>query len=124
MIGIPLAYFIAFSKFKGKVILESLILLPIVLPQTVLGFYFLIFLGPNTAIGQFIDSVFGISLAFTFEGILLGSIIFCTPFMLTPIISGFNSIPKNLIESTKLLNKSKMNALWYVYIPYVKKKEF
>jgi len=121
VIGIPLAYFITFSKLKGKVIFESLMMLPIVLPPTVLGFYFLLFLGPDTAVGKYIDSVFGISLAFSFEGILLGSIIFCTPFMLSPIINGFRSIPKNLIESTKLLNKSKFNALWYVYIPYIKK---
>jgi molybdate transport system permease protein len=121
IIGIPIAYFIAFSKWRGKIILESLMMLPIVLPPTVLGFYFLIFLGPNSSAGQFIEATLGISLAFTFEGILLGSIIFCTPFMLTPIINGFRSIPKNLIESTKLLNKSKINALWYVYIPYVRK---
>ncbi len=121
VIGIPMAYFIAFSKRKGKVLLESLMMLPIVLPPTVLGFYFLIYLGPKSAVGSFIESTFGISLAFTFEGILLGSIIFCTPFMLTPIINGFRSIPKNLIESTKLLNKSRLNALWYVYIPFIKK---
>ena len=121
VIGIPIAYFIAFSKWKGKVFLESVIMLPIVLPPTVLGFYFLIFLGPNSAVGGFIQEVFGFSLAFTFQGILLGSIIFCTPFMLTPIINGFRSIPPNLIESTKLLNKSRINALWYVFIPLIRK---
>ena len=121
IIGIPIAYFIAFSKWKGKAILESVLMLPIVLPPTVLGFYFIFFLGPNTAIGQFFESVFGHKLAFSFSGILLGSVIYCLPFMLTPIINGFRSIPKNLIESTKLLNKSKINALWNVFIPYTKK---
>ena len=121
VIGIPMAYFLAFTKWKGKVFLESLMMLPIVLPPTVLGFYFLVYLGPNSAVGSFIESTFGISLAFTFEGILLGSIIFCTPFMLTPIINGFRAIPKNLIESTVLLNKSRINALWYVFIPFIKK---
>lgn len=121
VIGIPIAYFIAFSKWKGKVFLESIIMLPIVLPPTVLGFYFLIFLGPNSAVGGFIQETFGFSLAFTFQGILLGSIIFCTPFMLTPIINGFRSIPSNLIESTKLLNKSRLNALWYVFLPFIRK---
>lgn len=121
IIGIPIAYFLAFSRWKGKMFLESIILLPIVLPPTVLGFYFLIFLGPNSTIGQFIESTFGITLAFSFSGILFGSIIFCTPFMLTPIINGFRGIPKNLIESTKLLNKSRINALWYVYIPIIRK---
>lgn len=121
IIGIPIAYFLAFSKWKGKMFLESIILLPIVLPPTVLGFYFLIFLGPKSTIGHFIESTFGITLAFSFSGILLGSIIFCTPFMLTPIINGFRGIPKNLIESTRLLNKSRINALWYVYIPIIRK---
>lgn len=121
VVGIPLAYFLAFSKWRGKILLESLLMIPIILPPTVLGFYFLIFLGPNSSVGQFIESVFGVSLAFTFEGILVGSIIFCTPFMLTPIINGFKSIPKNLIESTRLLKKSRINALWYVFLPYIRK---
>ena len=121
VIGIPIAYFIAFSKWRGKAILESVIMLPIVLPPTVLGFYFIFFLGPNSGVGRFFQDVFGHSLAFSFQGILLGSIIYCLPFMLTPIINGFRGIPKNLIESTKLLNKSKINALWNVYIPFIKK---
>ena len=121
VIGIPVAYYLAFSKWRGKVFLESIILLPIVLPPTVLGFYFLIFLGPKSTVGHFIESTFGFTLAFSFPGILLGSIIFCTPFMLTPIINGFIGIPKNLIESTILLNKSRINALWYVYLPIIRK---
>lgn len=121
VIGIPIAYFIAFSKWRGKAILESVIMLPIVLPPTVLGFYFIFFLGPNSGVGRFFQDVFGHSLAFSFQGILLGSIIYCLPFMLTPIINGFRGIPKNLIESTKLLNKSKINSLWNVYIPFIKK---
>lgn len=121
VIGIPIAYFIAFSKWRGKAILESIIMLPIVLPPTVLGFYFIFFLGPNSGVGKFFDELFGHSLAFSFQGILLGSIIYCLPFMLTPIINGFRSIPKNIIESTKLLNKSRINALWYVFIPFIKR---
>ncbi len=121
VIGIPIAYFIAFSKWRGKAILESIMMLPIVLPPTVLGFYFIFFLGPNSGVGKFFDELFGHSLAFSFQGILLGSIIYCLPFMLTPIINGFRSIPKNIIESTKLLNKSRINALWYVFIPFIKR---
>ncbi len=121
VIGIPIAYFIAFSKWRGKAILESIMMLPIVLPPTVLGFYFIFFLGPKSGVGKFFEDTFGHSLAFSFQGILLGSVIYCLPFMLTPIINGFRSIPKNLIESTKLLNKSKVNALWNVFIPFIKK---
>lgn len=121
VIGIPMAYFMAFSRWKGKVLLESIIMLPIVLPPTVLGFYFIYFLGPNTAMGQIFHDIFGHTLAFSFSGILLGSLIYCTPFMLTPMINGFRNIPKNTIESTVLLKKSRLSALWYVYIPYIKK---
>ncbi|WP_027418679.1 molybdate ABC transporter permease subunit [Crocinitomix catalasitica] len=120
-IAIPLAYFLAFTKLKIKVLLESLVMLPIVLPPTVLGFYFLIYLGPNSVIGAFFEKTFGLSFAFTFEGILLGAVIFCLPFMVTPIMTGFRSIPKNTIEATKILNKTKWNALIYVFLPTIKK---
>ena len=121
LIAIPISYYLAFSKWKGKIILESILMLPIILPPTVLGFYYLNFLGPETAIGKFFHDAFGISFAFSFEGILIGSMIFCTPFMMSPIINGFRTIPKNLIESTYLLNKSRLSALTHVYLPFIKK---
>ncbi|MGB1102903.1 MAG: molybdate ABC transporter permease subunit [Crocinitomicaceae bacterium] len=121
IIGVPLGYFMAFSRWRGRVLLESVLMLPIVLPPTVLGFYFLQFLGPSSSFGEVFESIFGFSLAFTFPGILLGSLIFCTPFMLTPIINGFRGIPKNMIESTYLLKKSRWSALWYVYLPFIRK---
>ncbi|UKN00584.1 molybdate ABC transporter permease subunit [Paracrocinitomix mangrovi] len=121
IIGIPLAYFISMKKWKGKVLVESILMLPIVLPPTVLGFYFLTFLGKNSAFGGFLYRNFNIELAFTFNGILLGSVIFCLPFMLNPIIAGFRGIPANTIESVKMLRKSAWKALFKVYIPYVKR---
>lgn len=121
IIGIPLAYMIAMKKWKGKVIVESLLLLPIVLPPTVLGFYFLTFFGKNSAVGSFLYENLNIELAFTFQGILLGSIIFCIPFMLSPMIAGFREIPKNIIESTLILKKSRWSALTKVFLPYIKK---
>lgn len=121
VIAIPISYFLAFSKWKGKIFLESILMMPIILPPTVLGFYYLNFLGPNTAIGSFFEDNLGISFAFSFEGILFGSIIFCTPFMMSPMTNGFRNIPKNLIESTLLLKKSRINALWYVLLPNIKR---
>ena len=120
-ISLPFSYFLAFTKWKGKIFLESTLMMPIILPPTVLGFYYLNFLGPESTIGHFFNDYFGLSFAFSFEGILLGSIIFCTPFMLSLMINGFRSIPKNLIESTYLLNKSRWSALRYVYLPFIKK---
>lgn len=120
IISIPVSYFLAFSKIKGKIFIESIIMMPIILPPTVLGFYYLNFLGASSAIGHFFESNFGISLTFSFEGILLGSLIYCTPFMMSPLINGFRNIPKNLIESTYLLKKSRFNALIHVFIPNIK----
>jgi molybdate transport system permease protein len=96
-------------------------MMPIILPPTVLGFYYLNFLGPKTAIGSFFEENLGVSFAFSFEGILFGSIIFCTPFMMSPMTNGFRNIPKNLIESTHLLKKSRINALWHVLLPNIKR---
>jgi molybdate transport system permease protein len=120
VIAIPISHFLAFSKWKGKVILESILLLPIILPPTVLGFYYLSFLGPDTGIGSFFEKYLNFSFAFSFEGILFGSIIYCLPFMVSPITSGLREIPKNMVESVQVLGKSKMNALWKVYLPTIK----
>ena len=120
VLAIPLAYFLAFTRHKSMVIFESLVMLPIVLPPTVLGFYFLFYLGPNSMVGHFFEEYFGVTFAFSFTGILLGAIIYCTPFMVTPIMNGFRSIPNSLIDATKMLGKSTFNALIYVYLPFIK----
>jgi len=79
------------------------------------------YLGPESAIGSFFEDNFGLSFAFSFEGILIGSIIYCTPFMMNPLINGFRSLPQNIVESTYLLKKSKLNALWNVLLPNIKR---
>jgi molybdate transport system permease protein len=117
LIGIPIGYFLAFSKWRGKVLLESILSLPIILPPTVLGYYFITVMGPNSSIGRFFEDTLGLQLIFSFEGILLGSMIYCLPFMINPITNGFRSLPKSMIESTQLLGKSKLNALWHVLLP-------
>lgn len=119
-VAIPISHFLAFSKWKGKIILESLLMLPIILPPTVLGFYYLSFLGPESSIGSFFEKYFDLSFAFSFEGILLGSVIYCLPFMISPITSGLREIPRNMKESVQLLGKKKFNALWKVYLPTIK----
>ncbi|MFT5860656.1 MAG: molybdate transport system permease protein [Flavobacteriaceae bacterium] len=120
IIAIPISHFLAFSKWRGKIILESVLMLPIILPPTVLGFYFLSFLGPESGVGAFFEEHFDFSFAFSFEGILIGSIIYCLPFMISPITSGLREIPRNMKESVQLLGKKKINALWKVYLPTIK----
>lgn len=117
VVSIPISYFISFSKSKSKFLLESIVSLPIVLPPTVLGYYFIVALGPRSGIGRFLEDNLGLSLIFSFEGILLGSIIYCLPFMVYPIVNGFRNLPGSMIESAQLLGKSKGNILWNVIIP-------
>jgi molybdate transport system permease protein len=115
--SIPISYFISFSKSKSKFLLESIVSLPIVLPPTVLGYYFIVALGPRSSIGRFLEDNLGLSLIFSFEGILLGTIIYCLPFMVYPIVNGFRNLPGSMIESAQLLGKSKRSILWNVIIP-------
>lgn len=121
LIGLPLAYLIAFKKWKGKLIVESLIMLPIVLPPTVLGFYFLTFLGRNSSLGGWLYRNLNIELAFTFNGILIGAVVFCLPFMVSPLIAGFRGIPKNTVESAKMMKRREWQNLRSIYIPYIQK---
>jgi len=120
VIGIPIGYALAFSRWKGKILVESILSLPIILPPTVLGYYFIVALGPNSSIGRFFEDKLGLSLIFSFEGILLGSIIYCMPFMIYPIVNGFRSLPKSMVEATQILGKTRMNALWHVLLPNIK----
>jgi len=93
LVGVPIAYFLAFSKNKFKVIPEVFIAMPLVLPPTVLGFYLLIAFSPNSIIGSWFNQYLGIQLAFTFTGIVIGSVIYSLPFMVQPIQNAFQSLP-------------------------------
>jgi len=119
LIGIPLAYFLAYSRFRFKPFIETIVSMPLVLPPTVLGFYFLVFLGTESMIGKFLEQ-FGIKLVFTFEGLVVGSVLYSLPFMVHPLQSGFQSVPKSLIEASYTLGKSKLETLMKVILPNIK----
>jgi molybdate transport system permease protein len=120
MVGIPIAYWLAFSTVRGKVILEALIGLPLVLPPTVLGFYLLLAFSPENAFGNFLETYLDVRLVFSFPGLVIASVIYSLPFMIQPIQSGFRTIPKNLIEAAYTLGKRRMTTLWKVILPNVK----
>ena len=120
VIGIPISYGLAFSKFKLKPVIETLISMPLVLPPTVLGFYLLIAFSPNNAFGRWLDEWFGFSLVFSFEGLVVASIIYSLPFMVHPVQSGFRNLPKSLKEASHLLGKSSFTTLWSVLLPNMK----
>src|SRR5271157_1106377 len=84
LIGTPLAYWLAFSKWRGKFMVESVVALPLVLPPTVLGFYALVAMGPHGPLGKMWSALFGSSLAFTFQALLLASVVYSLPFAVQP----------------------------------------
>ncbi|MDD5372712.1 MAG: molybdate ABC transporter permease subunit [Sulfurimonas sp.] len=119
-IGIPLGYFLSQTKSKLKPAIEAFVSMPLVLPPSVLGFYLLLAFSPKNAFGEFFQENFDIRLVFSFEGLVIASVLFSLPFMVHPIQSGFSSLPKSLKEASYTLGKSRFETLWYVLLPNIK----
>lgn len=117
LIGLPLAYLLAYKRFFLKPVLEALISMPLVLPPTVLGFYMLVAYSPEHFFGRFLEQTFDWRLAFTFEGILIASVIFSLPFMVQPLQNGLTSLPVNFREAAYTLGKSEFETFCKVLIP-------
>lgn len=117
IISIPLAKWLASSKSKIKPVIEALVSMPLVLPPTVLGFYLLVAFGQNSTIGKFLDEILGLQLIFSFEGLIVASVIYSLPFMVQPIQSGLSNLPQNLREVSYLMGKSKWTTLRKVELP-------
>ncbi len=115
--AILLAYWLAFSKWRGKFLLESLVALPLVLPPTVLGFYALIALGPRGPIGKFSQTVFGHSLAFTFTGLVLASLLYSLPFAVQPLMNSFESLDRRILDASAILGASPLRTFCKVILP-------
>ena len=120
LIGLSLAYWLAYSKNKLKPVIETLVSMPLVLPPTVLGFYLLVAFSPSNAFGNWLDQSLGLQLVFSFEGIVLGSILYSLPFMVHPIQSGLQSLSPSLKEASYVLGKSKLTTLLKVLLPNIK----
>lgn len=120
IIGVPLAYWLAYSQKKFKIIVEALVSLPIVLPPTVLGFYLLLAFSPDNWFGNLLDSYFDIRLVFSFEGLVAASIFYSLPFMVQPIQSGFEQLPRSLKDASYVLGKSRRTTLLKVLLPNIK----
>lgn len=119
-VALPLGYFLAFYKSKITPILEAIVSMPLVLPPSVLGFYLIIAFSPQNFLGAFLLEHFDIKFVFSFEGVILASIIFSMPFMVNPIQAGFASLPKSLYEAALTLGKSRLEILFKVLIPNIK----
>ncbi len=120
LIAIPIAYSLANSRSKIKPVIETLVSMPLVLPPTVLGFYFLMVFSPGNAFGAWINEWLGIKLVFSFPGLVIASVLYSLPFMVHPIQSGFSNIPKSITEASYVLGKSKLTTLLKVQLPNIK----
>lgn len=117
LIGLPLAYWLAFARWRWKFLVESVVALPLVLPPTVLGFYILVAIGPHSPLGRFYADLVGHSLPFTFEGLLFASILYSLPFAVQPFATAFEQVDRRLIEASWTLGVSRPMTFLKLVIP-------
>ena len=120
VLSLPLAYWLAFSRSRIKPMVETLVSMPLVLPPTVLGFYFLIAFSPGNAFGQWLEEWLGLQLVFSFPGLVLASLLYSLPFMVHPIQSGLAGLPPSLKEASYVMGKSRLQTLWKVLLPNIR----
>jgi molybdate transport system permease protein len=116
-LGLPLAYWLAFTRRKWKFFVEALVALPLVLPPTVLGFYLLVALGPRSPLGRWWVEMTGHTLAFTFEGLVIGSILYSFPFAVQPFAASFAGVDNKLLAASATLGASRLRTFFRVVLP-------
>jgi molybdate transport system permease protein len=115
--GLPLAYWLANTRFRGRFLIEAVVALPIVLPPTVMGFYVLMAIGPLSPLGQFYESLFGHRLPFTFQGLLVASVFYSLPFAVQPLTSAFATLDRRMVEASWCLGVGKFATFFRVALP-------
>lgn len=117
LIGMPLAYWLAYWNWRGKFLLEAIVALPLVLPPTVLGFYVLLALGPRGPIGKISEVFFHRGLAFTFGGLVFASVLYSFPFTVQPLIASFESIDRRLLDASAVLGAGRLRTFLKIIVP-------
>jgi molybdate transport system permease protein len=117
IVGVPLAYWLATTRWRGKWFVESIVALPLVLPPTVLGFYLLVAMGPNSPLGQTYERTTGSTLPFSFPGILLGSLVYNLPFAVRPFMAAFSGMNRRLVEASWCLGETPLRTFFRVTLP-------
>jgi molybdate transport system permease protein len=120
VVGIPLAFWLYYTTFRVKMVVESILTLPLILPPSVLGFYLLLAFTPANGLGRFLKDSFDLQLVFTFEGLIVASVIYSLPFMIQPVLSGLRTLPPSLAEASYSLGKGRWTTLWRVLLPNIK----
>ena len=117
VIALPLAYWLAFTEWRGKFLIESMVALPLVLPPTVLGFYALMALGPRGVLGRLWQALFGHPLAFTFAGLVIASLVYSLPFAVQPLVTNFEALDRRLLDASSILGASRARAFFRIILP-------
>jgi molybdate transport system permease protein len=117
VVGLPVASWLAFTRLRLRFLFESLVTLPIVLPPTVLGFYLLLALGSRGALGAAWQRYTGHTLAFSFEGLVLGSVLYSLPFAVQPFTAALGSVDRRLLAASASLGASSWRTFWRITFP-------
>jgi molybdate transport system permease protein len=116
-LAIPLAGWLAMTRARGRSLIEAFTTLPLLLPPTVLGFYLLVLLGPRTGFGRIASHIFGHPVAFSFSGLVIGSVIYSLPFAVQPLAAGFRSVDAAFIDQARLLGAGRLRILTGILLP-------
>jgi molybdate transport system permease protein len=117
IIGVPVAFWLAYSRWRWKFLLEAVVALPLVLPPTVLGFYLLIAMGPRSPLGRAYGWICGRGLPFTFSGLVVASIVYSLPFMVQPVSAAFAAVDPKVIAASDVLGASRIRTFFRVIVP-------
>jgi molybdate transport system permease protein len=116
-LGLPLAYWLAVSRRRWKFLVEAVVALPLVLPPTVLGFYILVAIAPDSPVGRGYEALTGGRLAFSFAGLLVASVVYSLPFAVRPFAVAFAAVDRRLVEASWCLGVSRAATFWRVVVP-------
>lgn len=120
VLGLPIGAWIAFSRARWKFLVEAIVALPLVLPPTVLGFYVLVAVGPLSPFGRWYIQITGHSMAFTFEGLVVGSVLYSLPFAVQPMAAGFAAVDRSLLAAAATLGASPPRIFGRIVLPLSK----
>jgi molybdate transport system permease protein len=117
LIGVPLAYWLATTRRRWRPVVDAAVAIPLILPPTVLGFYFLMSTGPESVLGRWYDRLIGGTIPFSFAGILLASVVYNLPFAVRPFAAGFAAVDRRFVEAARCLGASGLHTFLRVVLP-------
>jgi molybdate transport system permease protein len=117
VLGLPIAYWLTYSRRRWKFLVEAVIGMPLVLPPTVLGFYILLALGSKSPIGRWWESLTGHTLAFTFEALVIGSLVYSLPFTVQPLAAAFSTVDRKFVAASATLGASRLRTFFLIILP-------